>query len=165
MIIRRAGASDFDAIWPILCDVFRAGETYAVDPQISREEALDYWMTLPTATFVAEDQGVTLGTYYIRTNQPGGGAHICNCGYIVAPAARGQGLAARMCEHSQIEAKALGYRAMQFNFVLASNDGAVRLWHRLGFETVGAIPDAFDHPRHGLVDAYVMYKRLGEDGS
>ena len=111
-------------------------------------------------TYVAESDGKIVGTYYIRTNKPGGGAHICNCGYIVSPAARGQGSAARLCEHSQDQARRLGYRAMQFNFVLASNEGAVRLWHRLGFETVGTIPDAFDHPTQGMVAAHILHKRL-----
>ncbi|MEJ6401479.1 GNAT family N-acetyltransferase [Yoonia sp. 2307UL14-13] len=159
MIIRRAEVADFDALWPILRDVFRAGDTYAVDPQISKHACFDYWMTQPTATYVVETDEI-LGTYYIRTNQPGGGAHICNCGYIVAPNARGHGLAGQMCEHSQDEARKLGYQAMQFNFVLASNEGAVRLWRRLGFETVGTIPNAFDHPNRGMVDAFLMYKRL-----
>ncbi|MBE0414014.1 GNAT family N-acetyltransferase [Yoonia sp.] len=160
MIIRRAEPADFDAIWPLLRDVFRAGTTYAVDPQINKSAARRYWMTTAAATFVAEDRSGIIGTYYIRTNQPGGGAHVCNCGYVVAKAARGQGVAARMCIHSQDEARTLGYHAMQFNFVLASNAGAVRLWHRLGFATVGTIPDAFAHPALGMVDAYVMYKRL-----
>lgn len=120
----------------------------------------DYWVTDAKATYAAEDADKILGTYYITTNQPGGGAHICNCGYVAAPQARGQGLAAQICEHSQTEASALGYKAMQFNFVLASNTGAVKLWHRLGFETIGTIPDAFVHPQQGMVDAHVMYKRL-----
>lgn len=158
--LRRVEPADFDAIWPILCDVFRAGDTYAVDQRITKEAALAYWMTQAAATYVAEGPDGIVGTYFIKTNQAGGGAHICNCGYIVAPAARGQGLAAIMCEHSQTEARTLGYRAMQFNFVLASNAGAVRLWHRLGFATIGTIPDAFDHPKVGMVDAFVMYKRL-----
>lgn len=144
----------------MLRDVFAAGDTYAVDPAISKVDALAYWMTQARATYLAEGPAGIIGTYYIKTNQSGGGAHICNCGYIVSPAARGQGVAAQLCVHSQQEARALGYRAMQFNFVLASNDGAVRLWHRLGFETVGTIPDAFDHPQQGMVDAFVMYKRL-----
>lgn len=160
MILRRAEPADFDAIWPLLRDVFRAGTTYAVDPAISKDDARNYWMTAARATYVAENDGCIVGTYYIRTNQPGGGAHICNCGYIVSPAARGQGLAAQMCDHSQQQARALGYMAMQFNFVLASNAGALRLWRRLGFAIVGTIPDAFDHPTEGMVDAYVMYKRL-----
>ena len=158
--IRRAGPDDFDQIWPLLRDVFRAGDTYAVDPEITKEDARAYWMTQAKATYVAEGATGIIGTYYIKTNQPGGGAHICNCGYIVSPAARGQGVAAQLCLHSQDEARALGYRAMQFNFVLASNEGAVRLWHRLGFETVGTIPEAFAHPTLGDVDAFVMYLRL-----
>lgn len=158
--IRQAVADDFDTLWPVLRDVFRAGTTYAVDPAISRDAAFAYWMRQPAATYVALLDDVIVGTYYIRTNQPGGGAHICNCGYIVSPAARGQGLAAQMCLHSQDVARAMGYLAMQFNFVLASNAGAVRLWHRLGFATVGTIPNAFRHPDQGFVAAYVMYKAL-----
>ncbi|MFU8825399.1 GNAT family N-acetyltransferase [Yoonia sp.] len=158
--IRQAVADDFDTLWPVLRDVFRAGTTYAVDPAISRDAAFAYWMQQPAATYVALLDDVIVGTYYIRTNQPGGGAHICNCGYIVSPAARGQGLAAQMCLHSQDVARAMGYLAMQFNFVLASNAGAVRLWHRLGFATVGTIPNAFRHPDQGFVAAYVMYKAL-----
>ncbi|MEL6685959.1 MAG: N-acetyltransferase [Pseudomonadota bacterium] len=158
--IRKAGLDDFDQIWPLLHDVFRAGDTYAVDPDISKDDARAYWMTQAKATYLAENEAGIIATYYIKTNQPGGGAHICNCGYIVSPAARGQGIAAQLCLHSQDEARALGYRAMQFNFVLASNERAVRLWHKLGFETVGTIPDAFAHPVRGDVDAYVMYRRL-----
>jgi ribosomal protein S18 acetylase RimI-like enzyme len=158
--IRQARAEDFDAIWPLLRDVFRAGDTYAVDPAITAEGARAYWMTGSAAAYVAEDAGRIVGTSYIKTNQQGGGAHICNCGYIVHAAARGQGVAAALCIHSQEAAQALGYTAMQFNFVLASNTGAVRLWRKLGFETLGTIPDAFDHPALGMVDALIMYKRL-----
>lgn len=158
--IRLATPDDHDAIWPLLRDVFRAGETYAVDPRISRDAALDYWVTQARAAYVAEDAGRIVGTYYIKTNQAGGGAHVCNCGYIVDAAAQGQGIAAQMCQHSQTAAAALGYRAMQFNLVLASNEGAVRLWERLGFAKVGTIPAAFVHPRLGDVDAFVMHKAL-----
>lgn len=158
--IRLARDGDFDTIWPILRSVIRAGETYAIDPQISRDGAHDLWMQAPRATYVVEAGGEILGTYYIKTNQAGGGAHVCNCGYMVAEAARGQGLAARMCEHSQAEALKLGYRAMQYNLVLATNTSAIHLWHKLGFDTVGRIPLAFEHPRRGLVDALVMYKWL-----
>ena len=158
--IRLASPEDFDQVWPLLRDVFRAGDTYAVDPDISRDAALAYWMTQASATYVATDEGRVVGTYYIKTNQAGGGAHICNCGYIVSPDARGQGIAKQLCLHSQVAAAALGYRAMQFNFVLSSNAGAVRLWHKLGFVTVGTIPEAFDHPEQGMVDAFVMYKQL-----
>ena len=160
--IRLAGGDDFDQVWPLLRDVFRAGDTYAVDPDITQDAAFTYWMTQAAATYVATDEGRVVGTYYIKTNQAGGGAHICNCGYIVSPDARGQGIAEQLCWHSQDAAAALGYRAMQFNFVLSSNAGAVRLWQKLGYATVGTIPAAFDHPDLGMVDAYVMYKPLSQ---
>ena len=160
MEIRRIGADGFDLIWPILEPEFRAGLTYAVDPGITREDACRYWIATARETHVAVEGDVVLGTYYIRTNQPGFGDHICNCGYIVAEAARGRGLAARMCQHSQERARALGYAAMQFNFVLESNRGAVALWQRMGFGIVGTIPGAYRHPVEGLVAAHVMLKAL-----
>ena len=160
MRIRLATETDADAIWALLQPVFCAGDTYAVDRAISREDALAYWIEQPAATYVVEDAGAIIGTYYIKTNQQGGGAHVCNCGYIVGAAARGKGLAAKMCEASQVQALALGYRAMQFNFVLASNSGALRLWDKLGFTTMGTLPRAFDHPTLGLIDAHILFKWL-----
>ncbi len=158
--LRLARDENFEGIWPILRSVIRAGETYAIDPQISRDGAFDLWMQSPRATYVAEVGGEILGTYYIKTNHAGGGAHVCTCDYLVAEAARGQGLAAWMCEHSQAEALKLGYRAMQYNLVLSTNTHAVHLSHKLGFDTVGRLPTAFDHPKMGLIDALVMYKWL-----
>lgn len=160
MQIRAATSGDWPAIWAMLEPVFRAGETYAVARDISADAARKLWFEAPAACFVAEDAGVILGTYYIKTNHPGGGAHVCNCGYVTALAARGRGVAGAMCEHSQGAARGLGYRAMQFNLVLESNDGAVRLWEKLGYETVGRLPSAFAHPELGLVDARIMYKWL-----
>jgi len=159
-MIRLATAQDADDIWALLQDTFRAGDSYAVDPTINRAGALAMWCDTPAAIYVCERDGKIVGTYYIKTNQQGGGAHICNCGYIVSPDARGQGLAAQMCKTSQTQARALGYTAMQFNFVLASNTVAIRLWDKLGFATVGRIPQAFDHPTQGFVDALVMHKPL-----
>lgn len=143
----------------MLKPVFRAGETYAVDRDISEEAARKMWMSDPAATFVAQD-GEILATYYIKTNHKGAASHVCNCGYVTSAAARGRGLATAMCEHSQSQARALGYRAMQFNLVLASNAGAVALWQKLGFDIVGTLPGAFDHPALGIVDAHVMWKTL-----
>lgn len=162
-MIRLADPDEFDDIWPLLRDAFRAGETYAVDPLITKEQAFAYWMVQPAATYVFDGAEGVVGTYYIKTNQPGGGSHICNCGYIVSPKAQGQGIAAQMCIASQAQAAKLGYLAMQFNFVLASNTRAVKLWHRLGYQTVGTIPKAFHHPREGYVDALVMHKQLSAD--
>jgi len=160
--IRFAREDDFATLWPILRGVIRAGDTYTIEPGLTREAVRALWMDTPRATYVAEIAGEVQGTYTIKTNQPGGGAHVCNCGYMVAPAARGRGLARAMCLHSQDEARAMGYLAMQFNFVVETNAGAIALWEDLGFETVGRLPRAFRHPEAGLVDARVMYKWLGD---
>ncbi|KGM87728.1 Acetyltransferase [Roseovarius mucosus DSM 17069] len=160
--IRLAREADFATLWPIVRDVIRAGDTYAIEPGLTREAVRALWMEAPRATYVAERGGEVLGTYYLKTNQAGGGAHVCNAGYMVAEAARGQGIARAMCLHSQDEARELGYLAMQFNFVVETNRGAIALWQSLGFETVGHLPRAFRHPQAGLVDARVMYKWLGE---
>ena len=160
MQIREASDVDFDAIWPIFHEIASAGDTYAYDRDITKSEAFKLWIKYPQKTFVFDDDGEILGTYYIVKNHSGPGDHVCNCGYMVSSKARGRGLAASMCKHSQEIAKELGYKAMQFNFVASSNEGAVRLWEKLGFEAVGRLPDAFCHPDQGFVDALVMYKRL-----
>jgi ribosomal protein S18 acetylase RimI-like enzyme len=160
MLIRPAREDDADAIWAIIGPTIRAGETYALDPEMSREEALAYWTGPERETFVAEEDGQVLGTYYLRPNQSGGGKHICNCGYMTAGQASGRGLARRMGEHSLGHARNRGFRGMQFNFVVSSNERAVRLWQSLGFEIVGRLPLAFQHPKLGYVDALVMYRRL-----
>ena len=153
--------SDWPRIWAIIKPVFRSGETYAVPTDISESEARRLWTEAPLATFLAlDDADELLGTYYLKANQTGPGSHVCNCGYIVADRARGRGVASAMCEHSQREAAGHGFRAMQFNLVVATNTGAIRLWQKLGFEIAGTLPGAFDHPRDGFVDAHVMYKSL-----
>jgi L-amino acid N-acyltransferase YncA len=159
-VIRPAAPEDGAAIWAILEPVIRAGEAYALDRDMTREAALATWLGPDRASFVAEAEGQVLGTYYLRANQAGGGAHIANCGYATHVEARGRGIARAMAEHSFAEARARAFRAMQFNFVVSSNAPAVRLWHALGFETVGRVPEAFDHPALGLVDALVLYRRV-----
>lgn len=160
VLIRKAKPDDDEAIWRVIKPIIRAGETYAIDREIDRTDALGYWLCADQECFVAEVGGEVLGTYYLRRNQAGGGSHVCNCGYMVSPEARGQGLARAMCEHSLQVARQLGFTAMQFNFVVANNYGAIRLWERLGFKTVGRLPAAFDHPQAGLVDALVMYRDI-----
>jgi L-amino acid N-acyltransferase YncA len=160
MHIREATGEDFEQIWPFFREIVAAGETYAYPRDITQEEARKIWIDAPRKTFVVEEGGRILGSYIIRTNALGPGDHVCNCGYMVSSAARGGGLATAMCEHSQGVARALGYKAMQFNFVVSSNEGAVRLWSKLGFATVGRVPRAFHHHTKGYVDALVMYKWL-----
>ncbi|MGJ3262616.1 MAG: N-acetyltransferase family protein [Salinarimonas sp.] len=153
--------ADADALWRILEPVIRAGETYALERDLGRADTLAYWLAPTNAVFVAAaPDGAVLGTYTMRANQRGGGAHVANCGYVTAPDASGRGVARGMAAHSLDEARRRGFRAMQFNFVVAANVRAVRLWEQLGFETVGRLPGAFAHPRLGEVDALVMYRRL-----
>ncbi|NNJ67766.1 MAG: GNAT family N-acetyltransferase [Boseongicola sp.] len=151
--IRPATTSDEDAIWSMLEPVFRAGDTYAIDPDITRADALRYW-------FAAQTYITDGGTYYIRPNQMGGGDHVCNAGFVTAAQASGRGVARAMLAHALSEAKTLGFDAMQFNFVLASNTRAIDIWQRAGFNQIGRIPQAFRHPRDGKVDALILHKFL-----
>lgn len=160
MRIRKAEAEDAGAVAAIIMPTIRDGATYALDPDMTEAAALAYWMGPDRETFVAEEDGAILGTYYLRPNQAGGGRHVCNCGYMTSATAEGRGIARLMCAHSLDHARRRGYRAMQFNFVVSTNARATRLWQSLGFEIVGRLPAAFAHPREGFVDALVMYRSL-----
>ena len=182
--IRSAANSDRDAIWNIFHETVAAGDTYAFDPNISREDALAYWFEAGTYTYVAEQhaesvgEGVTIpgtatpsatapvknrlvvGTYILRANQSGAGSHVANAAYMVAQDARGLGVGRKMAEHSLAEARRLGFRAMQFNFVVSTNASAIHLWQQVGFKIVGTLPGAFRHPEAGYVDVYIMFRPL-----
>ena len=160
MIIRLATIADADAMWEMLEPVIRAGETYLLPQDMSRDAALAFWCATDHEVFVAEDGGQAVGTYFLRANARGGGSHVANCGYVTASGAEGRGVGQAMCAHSLEHARERGFREMQFNFVVSSNERAVRLWQRMGFAIVGRLPEAFRHPRLGFVDAYVMYARL-----
>jgi len=158
--IRLANADDAAAIGAIILPTIREGATYALNPAMTEAQAVAYWMGPDRQTFVAEDEGQVLGTYYLRANQAGGGSHVGNCGYMTSALATGRGIARAMCGHSLATARAAGFTAMQFNFVVSSNTRAVALWQGMGFEIVGRLPGAFRHPQQGMVDALVMYRPL-----
>jgi ribosomal protein S18 acetylase RimI-like enzyme len=158
--IRTATAADASAIWSILKPVFRAGETYTIRRDIDEADAIAYWCGRNHETFVAEDEGNILGTYYLRANQAGGGDHVATCGYMTSSQAQGRGIARMMLEHSLVRAKERGFRAMQFNFVVSTNERAIKTWEAYGFARVGRLPLSFRHPALGFVDAFVMYKQL-----
>ena len=160
MTIRAATSADADAIWALLEPVIREGETYALPRDLARDAALAFWTAPGTDVFVAQDAGVVVGSYFLRANQRGGGAHVANCGYVTAAAARGRGFARAMCAHSLDHARARGFRAMQYNIVISTNERAVRLWQAMGFAIVGTLPGAFAHPTRGDVDAFVMFQTL-----
>ena len=159
-LIRPATPADHDAIWAILEPVIRDGATYPLDPEIGREEAFRYWFAPDKTIFVAEADGDVLGTYYLKPNSTGLADHVANAGYMTHPQARGRGIASAMARDSFVRAKAQGYRAMQFNLVIASNAQAVSLWQKLGLQVIGRLPEAFRHKRLGYVDALVMYRLL-----
>ena len=158
--IREANDSDSDAIWKIFQEVIAASETYPIEPDIPRERALEYWSKHNAHVCVAEKDGKIIGSYTLHQNQAAGGAHVANAAFIVANEARGQGIGRAMGEHCLKEARRLGYRAMQFNFVVSTNTFAVKLWQDLGMKIVGTLPAAFRHPTRGFVDVYVMYQSL-----
>jgi len=158
--IRAADSDDRYLIWTILEPIIRAGDAYALPRDLDEEASLAYWFAQGNEVFVAKADGIILGTYYLRANQRGGGSHVANCGYATSVAARGRGVAAAMCAHSLDRARSKGFRAMQFNFVLSTNQIALHLWRRHGFEIVGTLPEVFLHPALGYVDAFVMYREL-----
>ena len=161
--IRPATDADHDAIWKIFHEIVAAGDTYAFDPRMSREEALAYWFRSSTRTYVAEEDGGVVGTYILRPNQSGPGSHVANAAFMVARDAEGAGVGRRMAEHCLTEARRMGFRGMQFNFVVSTNTRAIHLWNQLGFKIVGTLPGAFRHPQKGYVDVYVMYRSLLEN--
>ena len=160
MDIREIQGEEFDLAWPIFEAVVAAGDTYSYDPTTTLEAARAMWTTPPARTFVAREGDRVVGCYVMRPNQPGLGSHVANAGYMVAPEARGRGVAGALCEHSLAEARRSGFLAMQFNFVVSSNEVAVRLWQKHGFEIVGHVPQAFRHRTLGLTDVYVMHRFL-----
>ena len=158
--VRPAEDSDRDAIWAILEPVIREGATYPLDPELTREGAFEYWFAPDKQVFVAEEAGAVLGTYYLKANSTGLADHVANAGYVTHPAARGRGIAMNMARDSFRRAKDQGFRAMQFNLVIATNTQAVHLWQKIGLQVVGRLPEAFRHKRLGYVDALVMYRML-----
>jgi L-amino acid N-acyltransferase YncA len=159
-VIREATNEDHEAVWKIFHEVVARGDTYTIDPNISRDDALKYWFADENHVYVAEQDRHVLGTYILRANQNGGGAHVANAAFMVATDTRGRGIGRTMAEHCLNEARALGFRAMQFNFVVSTNEDAIHLWKSLGFEIAGTLRRAFKHPDRGYVDVYVMFREL-----
>ncbi|MDN5215389.1 GNAT family N-acetyltransferase [Fulvivirgaceae bacterium BMA12] len=158
--IRKAGKKDYDGIWEIFESVIKTGDTYVFDPRTNKEALSKYWLAPHMKTYVAEEYGKLLGTYIIKPNQTGLGAHVANCSYMVHPNAQGKGIGKKLCEHSLENAKNLGFKAIQFNIVVSTNQAAVNLWKKYGFKIIGTIPKGFNHLTLGYVDAHIMYKEL-----
>ena len=158
--IRKANPSDNDAIWQIIKEVIATGDTYAFNPGSSKEKMLAYWCAPEAHTYIALQDGIIAGTFVMKDNQPALGSHIANSGYMVSPLAAGKGIGKAMAIFSLEEAKQIGYKAMQFNFVIKSNERAIKLWQQLGFVIIGEVPEAFNHSVQGLTNVYIMYRKL-----
>ena len=158
--IRVASEVDKPAVWKIIKAVIAAGDTYVFEPGTPEDEMIAYWFAPEKYVYVAEEEGIIVGTFWLKANYPGLGSHVCNAAYMVAPDAAGKGIGRKMADFSLEEARRLGFTAMQFNFVVKSNTAAVKLWQNIGMEIIGEIPDAFDHKQYGLTNAYIMYRKL-----
>jgi ribosomal protein S18 acetylase RimI-like enzyme len=160
MQFRRITEQDADAVWNIIHTVIKSGDTWVYSPDSSREKMLDTWYETSKYAYVCEIEEKVVGTFFLKANQPDLGSHVANAGYMVHPDFRGRGIAEAMCRFSMEEAKRLDFKAMQFNIVMATNTGAIRLWQKCGFEIIGTIPKVFQHQTLGLTDALVMYQWL-----
>ena len=158
--IRQADRADWPAIWEIISAVIAGGDTYVFEPDSKVEVMREYWFSPEKYVYVAEENGEVLGTYWLKANQPGLGDHVGNGAYMVSPNAKGKGIGKMMALHSIEEARRIGFRSIQFNFVVKSNTVAVNLWRSVGFEVIGEIPEAFRHKQNGLTNAYIMYRKL-----
>lgn len=162
IVIRKATQSDKDFIWEIFHEVVKTGDTYVFPPSISKEDGLKNWTGEKYHTYVAELDGDVLGTYILKQNQMGLGSHVTNGSYMVSPNAQGKGIGKKMALHSIEEARSLGFKSMQFNIVVSTNEAAVKLWKKFGFKIIGTIPKGFHYKSEKYVDAHVMYLELEE---
>ena len=160
LVIRKAEDKDWPAVWKIIKAVITGGDTYVYPPDSPEGDMLEYWLSPDKHTYVADLEGGIVATFWLKANQPGLGSHVANAAYMVSPDAAGRGIGKQIALWSLDEARRLGFTAMQFNFVVKSNEVAVRLWQKIGFEIIGEIPNAFDHAQNGLTNAYIMYRKL-----
>jgi len=156
-----ASEADFDSIWPMFHEVVQGGDTYVYAPNITKEDAKKVWFAPNFYTYVLKEKGIVAGAYVIRPNHRDLGSHISNAAYVVDKKYRGRGYGKAMGMHSFIEAVKHGYKAMQFNYVISTNEVAIELWKNIGFQVIGIVPEAHQHQKlNRLVDIYIMHKQL-----
>jgi L-amino acid N-acyltransferase YncA len=160
LVIRPAKAEDFKNIEQLFCKVMQTGDTYIYSPDASAQEIQNLWMKDAPYVAIEQNSGNFVGTYVIRPNKIGRGAHVCNAGFMIEPDIRNRGFGREMGKHALEQALALGYLAMQFNVVVSTNERAVYLWKSLGFKIIGTIPEGFRHAEKGLVDIHIMHRFL-----
>jgi L-amino acid N-acyltransferase YncA len=160
-VIRRMTEDDWTQVWPFWQEIVQAGETYAYPLDLTSEQARALWTVAPPGqTVVLEEDGTVLGSATMGPNRPGRGSHVGTASFMVSGAARGKGVGRRLGEHVVQWHRDAGFRAIQFNAVVETNEAAVRLWQSLGFRIIGTVPEAFDSRAHGLVGLHVMHLRL-----
>ena len=165
MIIREAVAADWDPIWPFFHEIVTARETYAYDPELTDEQARSLWMSpsgskLSRTTVAVDADGTVLGSANMYPNRPGPGSHVASASFMVDASKRGHGVGRALCQDMIDWAAAAGFRSIQFNAVVETNERAVKLWQDLGFQIIGTVPEAFQHPTHGYVGLHVMHRVL-----
>ena len=160
MNIRKATETDYDKVWEIFSKVIKTGDTYVFSQNTQKNDLKKHWFAEYMETYVIEENGQIFGTYILKPNQIDFGNHIANSSYMVSPNAQGKGIGKKLCEHSLQIAKENGFVGIQFNIVVSTNKGAVELWKKYGFEIIGTTPNGFRHSELGLVDTYIMYKKL-----
>jgi ribosomal protein S18 acetylase RimI-like enzyme len=163
LIIRPASSDDLEDIWRMWKDIMDQKVYFAFDDQTTKEDIIKSWINLNNHCFVAEKVNSIVGAYILKPNQPGYGKHIANASYLVDTTFRGGGIGHQLCVHSIESAKKIGFRGMQFNFVVSTNTMAIRIWERYGFEIIGTIPGGFYHVEKGYVDVYIFFKDLTND--
>ncbi|PWJ40146.1 GNAT family N-acetyltransferase [Sediminitomix flava] len=158
--IRKAEIEDYQEIWEIIDEVIRTGDTYVFSPSSDKQKMLRYWCSSDKFTYVLTVDDKIVGTFILKENQPDLGSHVCNAAFMVDPKLAGQGIGYQMGAFALEEAKKLGFKAMQFNIVVKTNEAAVALWKKLGFEIVGEVPEVFNHAKEGYTSAYIMWRKL-----
>ena len=183
MHIRKATKEDFTQMLHIFRDVIEGGDTYDFDETTSDQDAFNYWFGSGVTSFVmVEEQNESqtaeepidkriapanheprdkiLGFYKIIQNHRGRGNHVANASFMVSRETRGMGIGRKMGEDCIRVAKEMGFRAIQFNFVISTNEPAMHLWKSLGFRELCRLPLAFNHKTLGYVDAVIFFKEL-----
>ena len=161
MVVREATVDDWPAIWHIMRPIVEAGETYALDMDMGEEEARRYWMLGDgVRSVVAEVDGEIVGTATGYANRPGNGSHVASGSFMVDVERSGEGIGRALGEDLIAWAREAGFKLVQFNAVVETNEAAIALWKSLGFEIAGTVPHAFDHPSGGMVGLHVMYLEL-----
>ncbi|PFG32424.1 GNAT family N-acetyltransferase [Sanguibacter antarcticus] len=160
-MIRTGTDDDWPEIFAFYSAIMAEGRTYAFPEGQTLDEARPWWMEQPPGRTVVAIEGQQIsGSAKMGANRPGRGGHVATASFLVDPPHQGKGIGRALGEHVVEWARKEGYRGIQFNAVVEVNRPAVHLWKSLGFEVIGTVPEAFDHPDDGMVGLHVMHLKL-----